>query len=92
MKAFIAVLSAIMMINEAHIDNCSPSEEICEYWFAVEEKLTMQWRGTRVKASNGILYPYFESDINITTKVDSIFYTFGLPGEKSSQKLVEEKY
>lgn len=48
---------------------CSPSEERCEYWLVIEERLTMHWDKTRVYAKNGTLYRHDEGPDNHKTQV-----------------------
>lgn len=48
---------------------CNSSYEICEYWFVIQEKLTMIYDGVLVYGHNGTLIKYDEFPDNYTTKV-----------------------
>ncbi|XP_065678987.1 LOW QUALITY PROTEIN: uncharacterized protein LOC100210525 isoform X1 [Hydra vulgaris] len=60
----------IYMINNVKCyEECSYLKTECKYWLTVEEKLTMTWKKTRVRAVNQMLYKYDESPENYTIKI-----------------------
>ena len=82
MKAIIVILWVGTMINGV-ITDCSPSQNVCEFWLVVHETLTMQWTRNhfpvRVEAHNGKLYAYDDTKQNtevrllLTVKCESAF-------------------
>ena len=48
---------------------CLPTEERCEYWLVIQEKLTMVFHGDLMYAEGGKLYLYNEHPSNFTTEV-----------------------
>ena len=66
----LAIIVAVFMVTLTHgYKECSPSEDVCEFWLTVEEQLTMTWKRTRVHAVNGVLYKYDEMPSNSTITV-----------------------
>lgn len=51
---------------------CPPTNETCEYWFHVKEKLTMIYHKDLVYPHGGKLYKYDESPTNATTAVSEL--------------------
>ena len=49
--------------------DCLPTQEKCEYWLIIQEKLTMIFHKDLVYAEKGKLYLYNESPSNYTTEV-----------------------
>ena len=55
---------------------CLSSQDVCEFTFTIEERLTMAWKNVRVKAANGTLYRFDESPADIKTKVCIQFISY----------------
>ena len=63
-----------LVIGNRHPDGwkykeCLPTEEKCEFWLLIVEKLTMIFHKDLVYADGGKLYLYNEHPLNYTTEV-----------------------
>ena len=67
----VAAVTGSSIPDDFKYDECYPSNETCEYWLVIQEKLTMIYDGVLVYGHNGSLIKYDEFPNNVTTKVST---------------------
>ena len=82
---FISFVSILFRMNVESVKGdfkntpCDPSLEVCEYWLAIEEKLTMIHNKDLVYGHKGHLYKYYDhwSNASSTVPVEEVITTDG---------------